>query len=85
MHAQAEQLVREVVAQLLDLDEDLLAMDQPLPEIPGWDSVNALRVLVFLEREAGEPLDYDAFMDAAVLADLAAIVAEATAPAGSSR
>lgn len=85
MHAQAEQLVREVVAQLLDLDEDELTMDQPLPEIAGWDSVNALRVLVFLEREAGAPLDYDGFMDATNLGDLAAIVAEATASAGSTR
>lgn len=70
-------LVQQVVADLLDLDEDDLAMELPLSEVEGWDSVNALRVLVFLEREAGRPLDYDGFIGSRTLGELAAVVAEA--------
>ncbi|GAA4850033.1 acyl carrier protein [Kitasatospora sp. NPDC048365] len=78
----SDQVVREVVAQLLDLDEDALSMDQPLADIAEWDSVNALRVLVYLERELGEPVDYDRFMRAELLADLAALVEDVRAAAG---
>ncbi|MDH6120725.1 acyl carrier protein [Kitasatospora sp. GAS204B] len=72
----SDQVVKEVVAQLLDLDEEGLAMDQPLADIEEWDSVNALRVLVYLERELGESVDYDRFMKAELLADLSALVAD---------
>ncbi|MCX4748867.1 phosphopantetheine-binding protein [Kitasatospora sp. NBC_01287] len=72
----SDQVVKEVVAQLLDLEEDGLSMEQPLADIEEWDSVNALRVLVYLERELGEPVDYDRFMKAELLADLSALVAD---------
>jgi acyl carrier protein len=72
----AEQIVTDVVAPLLDLDEDDLRMDQELSGLPGWDSVNALRVLVYLEREVGVSIDLERFNAAATLGDLAALVAE---------
>ncbi|MGW6390042.1 acyl carrier protein [Streptomyces sp. NPDC055103] len=74
--------VVEAVAQLLDVDEDTLALDAPLQAIDGWDSVNQLRILVFLERELGAPLDYDRFTAAETLADLASLVADTEAAAG---
>lgn len=78
----AEKIVAEVVAQLLDVDEEGLAMDRRLAEIEGWDSVNLLRVLVYLEREVGGNLDYERFADAEVLGDLAAVVADTVTPEG---
>jgi acyl carrier protein len=77
MHS--DHLVKDVVAQLLDLEEESLEMDRPLAAIPDWDSVNALRVLVYLERELGTALDYDRFMHAQALADLSALVADTAA------
>ncbi|MEU3477282.1 acyl carrier protein [Streptomyces sp. NPDC033754] len=71
--------VVEAVAQLLDVDEDALALDAPLQSIDGWDSVNELRILVYLERELGAPLDYDRFTAAETLADLASLVADTEA------
>jgi acyl carrier protein len=70
-----DHMAREVVAHLLDLDEERLSMDRPLATLEGWDSVNALRVLVYLERELGCSLDYDRFMQAEVLADVSALIA----------
>ncbi|MFB7589180.1 acyl carrier protein [Streptomyces sp. NPDC056169] len=74
--------VVEAVAQLLDVDEDTLALDAPLQSVEGWDSVNELRILVYLERELGAPLDYDRFTAAETLADLASLVADTRAAAG---
>lgn len=72
----AEALVIEVVAQVLDLDEDEISVDANFADLPGWDSVNAMRVLVLLERELGEPVDYDSFAAAHAVADMVEAVAE---------
>ncbi|MEU9360177.1 acyl carrier protein [Streptomyces sp. NPDC048301] len=69
----------EAVAQLLDADEDTLTPDTELTTVDGWDSVNQLRILVYLERETGTPLDYDRFAAAETLGDLAVLVADAEA------
>lgn len=72
-----DELVKDVVAQLLDVDEPGLAMDRDLATLESWDSVNALRILVYLEREIGAALDYDRFMSAQCLADISLIAEEA--------
>lgn len=63
--------VTEALADLLDLDEATLTPKTRFEEIDGWDSVNALRLLVFLERKTGSKLDYNAFMACKSLGDLA--------------
>ncbi len=73
----SEHLVKSIVARLLDLNESELHLDSPLSEIPDWDSVNALRVLTYLEREIGAPVDFEQFMSAGCLCDLAALVQNA--------
>ncbi|MBF9068414.1 acyl carrier protein [Streptacidiphilus fuscans] len=78
----AEALVIEVVAQVLDLDEDEVAVDANFADLPGWDSVNAMRVLVLLERELGEPVDYDSFASAHTVADMVEAVAEVSGVSG---
>lgn len=74
----ADRFVAEVVAQLLDLESDELPADTALAGIEGWDSVNRMRVLVYLERRLAVPLDFDRFMAAASLAELSAVVADVT-------
>ncbi|HEY6876654.1 MAG TPA: acyl carrier protein [Polyangiales bacterium] len=66
----SEAKIKQILALLLDADQDALRGDSVLAEIEGWDSVNALRVLVYLERESGGAVDYDRFMAARSLADL---------------
>lgn len=70
----SDELVGEVIAELLDLDEDTLTPQTRLDEVEGWDSVNALRVLLYLERELGTAIDFDAFERAQTLADVAAVL-----------
>jgi acyl carrier protein len=69
------------VAALLDLDADKLTGDTSLGDM-GWDSVNALRVLVYLEGQLNACLDYERFIGAATLADLVAVVRGAIEPDG---
>ena len=66
----SESIVVETIAQLLDVDEDTLTADRKISEIEGWDSVNALRVLTYLERKTGAPVDYKHFMEAERLGEL---------------
>jgi acyl carrier protein len=66
----SERTVIEIVSQLLDVEESALDADTPFTAIEGWDSVNAMRVLVYLEREIGTPVDYQRFMAAECIGDL---------------
>lgn len=66
----SEKVVKQVVSLLLDVDEAYLDASQALSTIDGWDSVNALRVIVYLEREIGASIDYERFMGAQKLGDL---------------
>jgi acyl carrier protein len=77
-----EQLVPDVIATLLDLEADRLSGDTPLAAIDGWDSVNALRVLVYLERRLDRSLEFERFSDAKTVADLVAVVGTATVGPG---
>ncbi len=77
----SEELVQDVVAQLLDVEPATLGTGQRFAEIPGWDSVNALRILVYLEREVGGSIDFERFTKAQTVGELAAIVGDAQAAA----
>jgi acyl carrier protein len=77
----SEQIVQDVISQLLDVDAGSLGMDQRFAEIEGWDSVNALRILVYLEREVGGSIDFERFTKAHTLGELAAVVHDAQAAA----
>ncbi|GAA1905966.1 hypothetical protein GCM10009716_14900 [Streptomyces sodiiphilus] len=78
----ADRVVAEVVEQLLDVDAAELTPATVLGEIEGWDSVNQMRVLVFLERELDAALDYERFMGSASLGELADVVADAITGTG---
>ncbi|AGT09202.1 acyl carrier protein [Paracoccus aminophilus] len=69
-------IVNEALVDLLDLDETSLTPEARFEEIEGWDSVNALRLLVFLEREIGAKLDYNAYMACKTLGQLAQLTVE---------
>ena len=77
-----DQIVADSLATLLDLDADGFDGATPLAAIEGWDSVNALRVLVYLEREVGAALDFERFGAAGTVGDVADVVATALGSAG---
>lgn len=81
----ADELVHQAITILLDADTEQLGGEQPLTAIEGWDSVNALRVLAYLERSLNMPLDYEQFHTATTVGDLVAAVQVARAQAGAAR
>lgn len=81
----ADELVYQAITLLLDADTEQLCGERPLDAIEGWDSVNALRVLAYLERSLGMSLDYEQFHTATTVGDLVAAVRKATEQAGAVR
>lgn len=77
--APSAELVQEVVGQLLDVEPGTLTAERRFAEIEGWDSVNALRILVYLEREVGGSVDFERFTKAETIGELAAVVHDAQA------
>lgn len=74
--------VTEVIATLLDIDVGELTGTTPLAGVGGWDSINALRVLMYLEESIGTALDYERFQAAVTVADLIAVAEQAAAGSG---
>ncbi|MFY1636697.1 acyl carrier protein [Solwaraspora sp. WMMB335] len=74
--------IPDIVADLLDLDPDQVTEDTALTELDGWDSVNALRVLMYLERRFARQLDYERFTTATTVGELAAVVGPVRVPEG---
>lgn len=72
-----DQIVADALATLLDLESDSFGGGTLLAELDGWDSVNALRVLVYLEREVGGSLDFERYGSAVTLGEVADVVAAA--------
>lgn len=78
-------LVARVLSQVLDIDETDLSPVLALEALPEWDSVNALRTLVLLEREAGRSIDFEQFLQASTVGALGELVTGttvSTSPAG---
>jgi acyl carrier protein len=72
---------RGCVADVLDFDPDGVGSNTPLPELPGWDSVNGLRVLNALESEFRVRLGLSAFSSAKTVGELHGLIDEGSARA----
>lgn len=62
--------LKEVVADVLDMDENDLHDEIRMEELPEWDSVNAVRLMVHLESTLGVRLPVEQVMKAQSLKDL---------------
>lgn len=71
-----------VLEDLLDLRPGSATGDTRLRDLADWDSVNALKVLVYLEDRLGHPVDFEAFTAADTLGDLAAVAFAGPASGG---
>ncbi len=70
-----DHVVVDTLSQILDLDEVEIFPERYLDDIVGWDSVNSLRVLVFLERELRTTLDVRTFLAAKQVRELTELAA----------
>lgn len=62
--------IMHVLAEVLDVDHADITEDVKLEELPAWDSVNAVRLMVNLESELGIRLAVDQVMQAKQLQDI---------------
>ena len=46
-------LIRDILADLLDLPELVLTDSTVAPDLAGWDSINQVRLLITIEQELG--------------------------------
>ncbi|QFZ18610.1 phosphopantetheine-binding protein [Saccharothrix syringae] len=69
-------LIREVLSQALDVDQDAgaLPLDVPLVGLPNMSSLAMLRGVVLLEGRLGLELDDDELVTASTIGELAAVV-----------
>ncbi|QDY73373.1 acyl carrier protein [Geobacillus thermoleovorans] len=72
-----EQLILEIVADVLECEEDELSMTYSKEENDKWDSVNTLRMLTSIESEFDIRLDMEKFLKAETIQDIVDLV-EAT-------
>lgn len=63
------------IAQVLEAPDAQATPETPLEKLPGWDSVNALRVLQELERRFAVRVPMLKFVAAKNLGDLAKLLA----------
>ncbi|WP_059048996.1 acyl carrier protein [Paenibacillus senegalimassiliensis] len=62
--------LKQVVAEVMDLEAEELQEDTLLEELEDWDSVNAVRLMLHLESELGVRLQVEQVMKAKSLRDL---------------
>ncbi|MFE3983003.1 acyl carrier protein [Nocardia tengchongensis] len=75
----------EILETVIAAPEASLTWDTPLVAIEEWDSVNALRVIVFLENRMGTSIDFEAFTSSGTVGELGAVCTGTTAMGGAGK
>ncbi|MCZ8513155.1 acyl carrier protein [Paenibacillus filicis] len=70
--------LKEVIADVLDMDVEEIHDDIMLEELNDWDSVNAVRLMLHIESALGIRLPVEQMMKATSLKELLAAVTEET-------
>ncbi|WP_018276995.1 acyl carrier protein [Teredinibacter turnerae] len=73
MHDQLAALIES----LLDIDVEELTADSHFKDLPGWDSVNAMRLIAHIETEFAIKLPIKEYLKAETLADVQTLIARA--------
>jgi acyl carrier protein len=73
----AIQAVITLVAQTLDIPEDMLGPDSSMLDTPQWESAEHMDVCLAFEQRFGRTLDMDAITTATSIRALAALVPRA--------
>ncbi|MFA9557769.1 acyl carrier protein [Evansella sp. AB-rgal1] len=64
----------EIIADVIDVEEDALSGEIGPEEIDEWDSVNSLRILTNIETELGVRLPLDEYNRSKSIGELAEII-----------
>lgn len=66
----------DLIESVLDLDMNLSAQSR-FEELPGWDSVNAMRLIAHIEKDFGVKLPIKEYLNAQTLGDVHGLITEA--------
>lgn len=58
-----EEKVREIIAGILKVDGSMINEDTAIGGIPGWDSLNQMRILSDIESETGVQFTADILLE----------------------
>ncbi|WP_026422677.1 phosphopantetheine-binding protein [Actinokineospora inagensis] len=65
----------DLVRDELGLDISAEHLDRGFDQVPGWNSINSLRLLALLERAVGKPLSVPDLLSAPTLGSVYALAA----------
>ena len=68
-----EQLI-EIIAEVIDIDQEILSADIGPEHIEEWDSVNTLRILTNIEMEMGVRVPLSTYKEAKTIGELAEVI-----------
>lgn len=60
----------DLVKEVMDIDAGVESLDVPLASLEGWDSFNAMRLMMQLEAAAGVRLPVARFLEAGSLREI---------------
>ena len=65
-----EEKIRKMIAEILKVDEKEITEDTAIGDIPGWDSLNQLRILSAVESEFNIQFTPDVLMEMEDFSDI---------------
>lgn len=69
-----EEKIRKIIAGILKVDESMIKEDTAIGELPGWDSLNQMRILTAIESETGMQFTVDVLLELEDFKDIAEAV-----------
>ena len=66
--------VKAAIAEETEVAEDSISPETTAADVPGWDSLAHVRIMLNIEARAGQPVDIDASYAAATVGELVAIL-----------
>lgn len=70
--------IKEVVARVVELDPDQVPDQARSEELPGWDSLRQLELMLELEREFGVHVSTETMLELTSLAEIEAFLARSS-------
>lgn len=70
----SEQKLIELIAEVIDVEMDMLSLDIGPNEIEEWDSVNTLRILTNIESELGIRIPLAEYHQASTIGELSELI-----------
>ena len=73
-----EKTIRELIARILNVAEEVVVDDLAVGDIPEWDSLHHMMIITSLQKEFGISFQREELIDIENVADLIALVEEKT-------